>query len=74
MGSRPESEGWWSSVACARLVAVEIEMVDVGDAELRNRALESFEGAHLLPLVRAGVEFEDGRPVERTNNDKREAA
>ena len=31
-------------------------------------------GAHLLPLVRAGVELEDGRPVERTDNEKREAA
>jgi transposase-like protein len=31
-------------------------------------------GAHLLPLVRAGVEFEDGRPVERNDRDKKEAA
>ena len=31
-------------------------------------------GAHLLPLVRAGVEFQDGRPVERNDNDQKEAA
>jgi transposase-like protein len=31
-------------------------------------------GAHLLPLVRAGVEFEDGRPVERNANGQQEAA
>ena len=32
-------------------------------------------GAHLLPLVvRAGVGFEDGRPVERNHNDQKEAA
>jgi transposase-like protein len=31
-------------------------------------------GAHLLPLVRAGVVFEDGRPVERNANDQKEAA
>jgi transposase-like protein len=31
-------------------------------------------GAHLLPLVRAGVEFEDGRPAERNDNDQKEAA
>ena len=40
-------------------------------AEQRWRKLN---GAHLLPLVRAGVEFEDGRPVERTDNDQKEAA
>ena len=40
-------------------------------AQQRWRKLD---GAHLLPLVRAGVEFEDGRPVERTDNNKREAA
>jgi len=31
-------------------------------------------GAHLLPLVRAGVAFEDGKPVERNDNDHQEAA
>jgi len=31
-------------------------------------------GAHLLPLVRAEVEFEDGRPVEPIDNDQEEAA
>jgi len=31
-------------------------------------------GAHLLPLVRAGVEFEHGRPVERNDDDQKEAA
>ena len=31
-------------------------------------------GAHLLPLVRAGVEFEDGRPVGRNDDDQKEAA
>jgi len=33
-----------------------------------------FNGAHLLPLVRAGVEFEHGRPVERNDDDQKEAA
>ena len=40
-------------------------------AQQRWRKLD---GAHLLPLVRAGVEFEDGRPVERNANDQKEAA
>ena len=40
-------------------------------AQLRWRKLD---GAHLLPLVRAGVEFQDGRPVERNDNDQKEAA
>jgi transposase-like protein len=31
-------------------------------------------GAHLLPLVRAGVVFENGRRVERNGNDQMEAA
>ena len=31
-------------------------------------------GAHLLPLVRVGFEFEDWRPVERNANDQKEAA
>ena len=31
-------------------------------------------GAHLLPLVRAGVEFKDGSPVERNDRDEQEAA
>jgi transposase-like protein len=31
-------------------------------------------GAHLLPLVRAGVEFRDGRPMERIANRPKEAA
>jgi transposase-like protein len=31
-------------------------------------------GAHLLPLVRAGVEFENGSPVERNGNGQKEAA
>ena len=31
-------------------------------------------GAHLLPLVRAGVEFKDGSPVERNDCDEKEAA
>ena len=40
-------------------------------AQLRWRKLN---GAHLLPLVRAGVAFEDGSPVERNDNDQKEAA
>jgi putative transposase len=31
-------------------------------------------GAHLLPLVRAGVEFKDGRPLERNGGRHKEAA
>ena len=31
-------------------------------------------GAHLLPLVRAGVEFKNGSPVERNDRDQKEAA
>ena len=31
-------------------------------------------GARLLPLVRAGVEFKDGRPVERNDGRQKEAA
>ena len=40
-------------------------------AQQRWRKLD---GAHLLPLVRAGVGFKDGRPVERSDNDQKEAA
>jgi transposase-like protein len=40
-------------------------------AQLRWRKLN---GAHLLPLVRAGVEFEDGKPVERNDRDKKKEA
>ena len=40
-------------------------------AQLRWRKLN---GAHLLPLVRAGVEFKDGRPVERNDGRQKEAA
>jgi hypothetical protein len=40
-------------------------------AQLRWRKLN---GAHLLPLVRAGVEFKDGRPVERNDVRRKEAA
>ena len=40
-------------------------------AQQRWRKLD---GAHLLPLVRAGVEFEDGRPVERKDSDQKEVA
>ena len=40
-------------------------------AQQRWRKLD---GAYLLPLVRAGVEFEDGKPVERNSIDQKEAA
>ncbi len=40
-------------------------------AEQRWRKLN---GAHLLPLVRAGVEFKDGRPEERNDGRQKEAA
>ncbi len=42
-------------------------------AQLRWRRLD---GAHLLPLVRAGVKFVDGAQVERYNEeeDRKEAA
>ncbi len=32
------------------------------------------DGAHLLPLVRAGVKFVDGVQVERANNEDRKDA
>jgi transposase-like protein len=40
-------------------------------AQQRWRKLD---GAHLLPLVRAGVQFKDGSPVERNDRDQKEAA
>jgi putative transposase len=40
-------------------------------AQQRWRKLD---GAYLLPLVRARVEFEDGRPVERRGDGQKEAA
>ena len=40
-------------------------------AQLRWRKLN---GAHLLPLVRAGIEFKDGIPVERNDDRQKEAA
>ena len=40
-------------------------------AQQRWRKLD---GAHLLPIVRAGVEFKDGSPLERNDNDQKEAA
>ena len=40
-------------------------------AQQRWRKLD---GAHLLPLVRAGIQFEDGSPAERNDRDQKEAA
>ena len=40
-------------------------------AQQRWRKLNA---AQLLLFVRVGVEFEDGRPVERNANDQKEAA
>jgi hypothetical protein len=40
-------------------------------AQQRWRKLDD---AHLLPLVRAGVQFKDGRPAERNDRDQKEAA
>ncbi len=40
-------------------------------AQQRWRKLD---GANLLPLVRAGVQFENGSPAERSDRDQKEAA
>ena len=48
---------------------LDLKLLDM--AQQRWRRLD---GAHLLPLVRAGVEFKDGRPVERNSIDQKEAA
>ncbi len=41
---------------------------------MAQRRWRKLDGAHLLPLVRAGIQFEDGSPAERNDRDQKEAA
>ena len=45
------------------------KLLDMAQARWRR-----LDGAHLLPLVRAGVQFPDGVRVERRGKEKRQNA
>jgi len=41
---------------------------------MAQQSWRKLDGAHLLPLVRVGVQCKDGSPVERNARDRKEAA